>query len=135
MQPKLDEHNVAIRIDLAPDLPLVRASAGQLRTVIMSVMENSIAAMAPATDEPRTIRIATSQLGPGAVSISFEGAGPGMGADDLQSMFDPFVTTKAQGTELGLGICRMVIEQHGGALSAAGAENGGTRFEITLPAA
>jgi signal transduction histidine kinase len=135
MRQQLEEHNVAIRTDFASDLPPVRANAGQLRTVILNVIQNSIEAMAPTTDKPRTIRIATSLLGSGAVSISFEDTGPGIEADDLQSIFDPFVTTKAQGTGLGLAICRMVIEQHGGALSAGPGETGGARFEITLPPA
>ena len=132
---QFEEHNVAIRTDFAPDLPLVRANAGQLRTVILNVLQNSIEVMATTTDTPRTIRIATSLLGSGAVCISFEDTGPGIEADDLESIFDPFVTTKAQGTGLGLAICRMVIEQHGGALSAGAGEKGGARFEITLPAA
>lgn len=135
MEQQLEEHNVAIRADFAPDLPLVRANAGQLRTVILNVIQNSIEAMAPTTDKPRSIRIATSMLGSGAVCISFEHTGPGIEADDLEHIFDPFVATKAQGTGLGLAICRMVIEQQGGALTAGAGENGGARFEITLPAA
>jgi signal transduction histidine kinase len=135
MRQQLDEHNIALRTELAPDLPLVRANAGQLRTVILNVMQNSIEAMAPTTGEPRTIRIATSLLGSGAVCISFEDTGPGIVADDLATIFDPFVTTKAQGTGLGLAICKMVIEQHGGALSAGAGGDGGARFEITLPPA
>ena len=52
----------------------------------------------------------------------------------LASIFDPFVTTKPKGTGLGLAICKMIIEQHGGKLSAASdTQYGGARFEITLP--
>ena len=54
--------------------------------------------------------------------------------DKLGSIFDPFVTTKAKGTGLGLAICKMIIEQHGGKLSASSDTHyGGARFEITLP--
>jgi signal transduction histidine kinase len=64
-----------------------------------------------------------------------EDSGPGIESEDLASIFDPFVTTKAQGTGLGLAMCKMVIEQHGGAISAESGERGGARFEIALPQA
>ena len=129
----LDDHNVTTRTKLATDLPVVEGHTGQLREVILNLIQNSIEAMASTTNRPRIISIATSRLGSGAVFISLQDTGPGIEPKELASIFDPFVTTKAKGTGLGLAICKMIIDQHRGKLSAASGENGGARFEITLP--
>ena len=76
----------------------------------------------------------TSRHGANAVSISVQDSGSGIAPDKLTSIFDAFITTKAQGTGLGLAICKMIIDQHGGKLSASSdTQYGGARFEITLP--
>jgi signal transduction histidine kinase len=90
--------------------------------------------MAPTVNRPRLIRIATSRLGASAVAISLHDTGPGID-QALTGIFDPFVTTKAKGTGLGLAICKMIVEQHGGELSATSADDGGAQFGITLPTA
>jgi C4-dicarboxylate-specific signal transduction histidine kinase len=129
----LDDHNVIARTKLASDLPIVEGHTGQLREVILNLMQNSIEAMASTTDRPRIISIATSPVGSNAISISLQDTGPGIEPEKLASIFDPFVTTKAKGTGLGLAICKMIVDQHRGKLLAATGENGGARFEITLP--
>ena len=73
-------------------------------------------------------------MNPDSVSLSLQDTGPGIAPDKLASIFDAFVTTKAKGTGLGLAICKMIIERHGGKLSASSDTHyGGARFEITLP--
>ena len=129
----LDDHGVTTSTQLASGLPLVLGHAGQLREVVLNLIQNSIDAMTATTNRPRVISIATSRLGAGAIFISLQDTGPGIEPGQLARMFDPFVTTKAKGTGLGLAICKMIIEQHGGELSAASNKNGGARFEITLP--
>jgi signal transduction histidine kinase len=89
--------------------------------------------MAPTTDMPRVISIATSRLSAAAVALSVRDTGPGIEPDHLTSIFDPFVTTKTKGTGLGLAICRMIVDQHGGKLLAASPQTGGAWFEVTLP--
>lgn len=75
----------------------------------------------------------TSRHGSDSISISLQDTGPGIDPNKLTSIFDPFVTTKANGTGLGLAICKMIIEHHGGKLSAASDMHDGARFEVTLP--
>ncbi|HEY7797219.1 MAG TPA: MASE4 domain-containing protein [Hyphomonadaceae bacterium] len=127
----LDAHDVAVVTDLAPGSPVVEGHPGQLREVMLNLMQNAIDAMAAAAS-PRVITIRTSRKA-GAVSISIEDTGAGIDPAYLMSIFDPFVTTKAKGTGLGLAICKMIVDQHGGRLTASSGKSG-ARFEITLPA-
>jgi signal transduction histidine kinase len=60
--------------------------------------------------------------------------GPGIDPDKLGNIFDAFFTTKRQGMGLGLAICRMIVERHGGKLLASSGNRGGALFEIVLPA-
>jgi C4-dicarboxylate-specific signal transduction histidine kinase len=129
---ELDDHNITTRTKLASELPVILGNKAQLREVILNLAQNSIEAMA-ITSGPRVISVATALRGSDSIAISLEDTGPGIAPEQLPSIFDPFVTTKAEGTGLGLAICKMIVEQHGGNLSAASAADGGARFEITLP--
>ena len=57
--------------------------------------------------------------------------GAGIASDDLERIFQPFVTTKVQGLGMGLAICRSIIEAHGGRLWAENAPDGGATFNFT----
>jgi signal transduction histidine kinase len=132
LQKDLDAHDVAVVTDLTPGSPVVDGHPGQLREVMLNLMQNAIDAMAAAAS-PRVITIRTSRKA-GAVSIAIQDTGAGIDQAYLMSIFDPFVTTKAEGTGLGLAICKMIVDQHGGMLTASSGTSGGARFELTLPA-
>ena len=133
LRKELDDHNMLARTKLASELPVILGHSGQLREVILNLIQNAIDAMAATTNRPRVISVATARLGSDSISISLQDTGPGIDPQKLASIFDPFVTTKAKGTGLGLAICKMIVDQHGGKLSAASGADGGARFEITLP--
>ena len=133
LRKELDDHNIVAHTMLASELPTIQGNRGQLREVILNLLQNSIEAMATTTRQ-RVISIVTVRHDSDSVSLSLQDTGPGIDPDKLASIFDPFVTTKAKGTGLGLAICKMIIEQHGGKLSAASDTHYcGARFEITLP--
>ena len=133
LRKELDDHNIVAHTMLAPELPAIQGNRGQLREVILNLLQNSIEAMATTTRQ-RVISVVTARHDPDSISISLQDTGPGIDPSKLASIFDPFVTTKAKGTGLGLAICKMIIEQHGGRLSAASDTlYGGARFEVTLP--
>jgi signal transduction histidine kinase len=129
---ELDDHKVMVTTDLASDLPVVHGHRAQFRAVIVNLIKNSIDAMASTTDRPRSISIATSRSGPAEISFLLQDTGPGIEPHNLASIFDPFVTTKAKGSGMGLAICKMIVDQHGGAIWAV-SDHGGARFEIALP--
>ena len=133
LRKELDDHNIVAHVMLASDLPSIQGNRGQLREVILNLVQNSIEAMAT-TKRQRVISVVSARHDSESISISLQDTGPGIDPNRLASIFEPFVTTKAKGTGLGLAICKMIIERHGGKLSASSDTHyGGARFEITLP--
>jgi len=129
----LSIHNVTTVKNFASELPPVLGSRGQLRELLLNLIQNAIEAMAATTNRPRIITVATERLDSDAIRISLQDTGPGIDPQKLPTIFDLFVTTKPKGTGLGLGICKMVVDRHRGKLSAASDAGAGARFEITLP--
>ena len=68
-----------------------------------------------------------------AVAVAVEDSGPGIAPSQLDDIFGAFVTTKPHGMGLGLAICRMIIEHHGGALTASSDGQNGATFQFVLP--
>jgi two-component system, LuxR family, sensor kinase FixL len=67
------------------------------------------------------------------IEVSVADTGPGVSADIRARLFDPFVTTKKSGLGIGLSVCRLIIEAHGGRLWAEDNPAGGTIFRFTIP--
>jgi signal transduction histidine kinase len=129
---ELNERGIGIHLELASDLRAVLGHKGQLHEVLLNIVQNAIDAMDGVSDRPRELRVTTSLRGR-EVTLSIEDTGVGIARDRLASLFEAFVTTKARGTGLGLGICRLIIDRHDGQLSASSDLGKGTRFDVTLP--
>jgi signal transduction histidine kinase len=134
LQAELKENGVDIRPELA-ELPLVDGHKGQLRGVISNLVHNAIEALNTTTDRNRILRVTSELRGPGAIAVAVEDSGPGIDPEKLDRIFTAFVTTKSQGMGLGLAICRMIIEQHGGQLTASSDGKSGALFQFVLPIA
>jgi PAS domain S-box-containing protein len=132
---QLKDHGVATEIDFASDLPLVLGHQAQLRQVIFNLVHNAIEAMAATTDRTRLLRVSTQPQEHDAIMVAVEDSGPGIDPARLNSIFDAFVTTKANGMGLGLAICRMIVHRHGGRLSASSDGRTGARLQVILPVA
>src|SRR5262249_43546043 len=109
LQRELKDHDVATEAKLQSDLPLVDGHQGQLRQVVFNLVPNAIEAMATTTDRRRMLRLSTQPHGDDAIMVAVEDSGPGIDPGRLNSIFDAFVTTKANGMGLGLAICRMIV--------------------------
>jgi signal transduction histidine kinase len=70
-----------------------------------------------------------------AIRVAIEDSGPGIDKDKLDGIFTAFVTTKRHGMGLGLAISRMIVEYHGGKLTASSGQKGGASFQFVLPIA
>jgi two-component system NtrC family sensor kinase len=126
--------SVKVEQDMATDLPPVWADALQLQQVLVNLVTNAKQAMAEQPTAERRLRIATRALGPDRVQISVEDTGPGIPAEVLPKIFDPFVTTKGSaGTGLGLSISYGIVREHGGQLTANSRPGRGATFTIDLP--
>ena len=114
--------NASAHIELASGLPLVNGDQVQLQQVLINLLLNAGDAMLGSEDRDLTIRSRLTNQG--WVEVSFIDSGPGIPPDDLERIFQPFVTTKRDGIGLGLAVCRSIIAAHGGRLWA---ENNGAR--------
>ena len=126
-----DQHSVAMRTELAADLPAVRADRVQLQQVLMNLMVNGIEAMGKAGGELH-IRTAAAK---GELVVSVSDTGGGLPAGKLEQIFSAFFTTKPAGTGMGLAISRTIVESHEGRLWAESNSGPGATFHFTLPAA
>jgi PAS domain S-box-containing protein len=129
LRSEADRRPVVMRTELAPDLPSASADRVQLQQVLMNLMLNGIEAMSERGGE---LKITTRREG-GEVMVSVSDTGEGIPADKLEEIFNPFVTTKAEGTGMGLAISQTIIESHGGRLWATVNPDRGSTFHFTLP--
>ena len=131
----LRKNSITVDFLREPGLPYVEGDPHQLMQVFLNLILNAEQAIREARDKG-TLRIRLGNAGE-SVWASFQDDGPGIPADTLASIFDPFYTTKrpGRGTGLGLSICKSVMKEHNGTIEAANAPGGGAVFTVTLRAA
>jgi signal transduction histidine kinase len=118
--------NVSVEID--KDVPAIRADAERLRQVFENVMKNAVQAM----KDGGTLSVHLCAAGANVI-VEFSDTGPGIAAESLRRVFEPFYSTKEGGTGLGLAIARRIVEDHGGRIEASNRPDGGARVVATLP--
>ena len=132
LRAELNDHGVEARSDLT-ELPLVDGHRGQLREVILNLMHDAIEAMDAQTDVSRVLRVTSKVRDDNMIVVGIEDTGPGVDPQKLDGIFGAFFTTKSQGMGLGLAICRMIVEQHSGELTASSDGKNGALFQFVLP--
>jgi PAS domain S-box-containing protein len=126
---------VTVDLEVPGDLPPVEGDRVHLQQVLLNLILNGMDALNGAAAEDRRVRVAVRRDGDQTVEIAVSDAGPGIPAEALAHVFDPFVTTKPNGMGMGLAISRTIIEAHGGRIWAENRNGGGAAFRFTLPIA
>ena len=143
---------IAVRVDRPPDLPMVSAHYEPLRRALHNLVLNACDACEAAGTEARahggtgdaeppasritiTLRALPNGAAAPAVEIVIADTGVGIPAEQLGRIFDPYFTTKAKGTGLGLALVRQTIHDHGGAIGVTSEPGRGSSFTVTLPLA
>jgi nitrogen fixation/metabolism regulation signal transduction histidine kinase len=117
---------VPVRLDLDPDCPPVLADAQQVRQVVHNLVQNAQDASATAASQG-VITLRTRRSGSGTwVRLSVIDDGPGFAQTILQRAFEPYVTTKAKGTGLGLAVVKKIMDEHGGRVELVNRREGDT---------
>ena len=130
----LRRRKVTVELALTGVLPLIRGDRVQLQQVILNLLVNAADAMDAVTDRERRLLVTSRRDDDGAVRVDVQDSGSGVALDDIEGVFAPFYTTKAQGMGMGLSISRSLIEAHDGTLKAQRAEPFGMIFSFVLPA-
>jgi len=121
---------VAIRSELATDLPSTQGDRVQLQQVVHNLLRNARDAMLGANGDPRSVVIKTA-CDDGGLRLTVTDSG--VGVESLERIFDAFYSTKSNGMGIGLWVSRSIIESHRGRIWAEPNEGPGTTFGLWLP--
>ena len=119
---------ITFTVDIPDDLPSVRIDRTLVARSVTNIIENALHAM-PSTG---TLSI-SARADTGAVRVRVSDTGVGMDAEALARAFEPYFSTKASGTGLGLPIAKRNVELNGGAVSVTSERNRGTTVDVVLP--
>jgi two-component system, LuxR family, sensor kinase FixL len=134
MRTDLIDRGVSLKTEIAGDLPQILADRVQIQQVLLNLLTNACDAMAGAEPQERRLLLRADRSD-GSVHVSLADRGTGLPADEIERVFEPFVTTKSHGLGLGLTVCRTIISAHGGRLWATNNSDRGATFHFELPAA
>jgi PAS domain S-box-containing protein len=126
-----------ITVDFLPEssLPEVSGDPHQVMQVFLNLVVNAEQAIREVRDRGTLlIRVGRTT---GGIAVIFQDDGPGIPAEIISNIFDPFYTTKrpGRGTGLGLSICKAILREHGGNIEVNSGLAGGAVFTVTLPIA
>ena len=124
------EQGVRVSLRCERNLADVVVDKIQIQQVALNLIRNAIEAME--TTSRRELTIGVSEQN-GFAFFFVADTGTGIATEIAEQLFQPFVTSKANGMGVGLSICRTIIEAHGGRIAARANDGGGTVFEFTLP--
>jgi len=137
---KVSRGDIAVTLNLAPDLPMLEGDSHQLCQVFTNLLTNAFEALNGRGAVSITAAVAHPEddpaLMPGAspaVVVDVVDNGPGVPPELTDRIFNPFFTTKTTGTGLGLAIVSKIVDAHDGRIDVSSSAATGTRFRITVP--
>ncbi len=129
---EIAQEGIAIEVDIAADLPDLPADEAQLRQALINLVRNAREALAGAPVKRLGISVAHDRAARRLV-VRVSDSGAGIDKADLGKIFDPFFSTKAQGTGLGLALVQQIVVDHGGQIDVDSAPGRGTTFTLAFP--
>lgn len=127
-----EQHQAHYELQFQPLQGLVRCNPDLFVSAFSNLVENAIQACRGAGVEP-SLTLQVQSLGNSLLRISLRDNGPGIPAGLEQKILEPFFTTKATGTGLGLAVVKAIVESHGGRFVIANDDSAGARVDLTLP--
>jgi signal transduction histidine kinase len=128
LAPELEQHRIEVKLELRADLPSLLLDADQIKQAIYNLIRNAAQAM----PDGGRLRI-EGHFNDFEVRLCFEDSGRGISAEQMGRLFQPFSTTRATGTGLGLLIVRRIVREHGGEIDIESSVGKGTRVSLWLP--
>jgi PAS domain S-box-containing protein len=131
-QREVRRNRVALRTELATNLPSVLGDRVQLQQVLMNLILNGIEAVSTVEDRSRDLVIRAQRSEGDQIRVAVQDSGIGFDPMNAERIFDAFHTTKSGGLGMGLSISRSIVENHGGRLWAELNDGPGATFQFTL---
>ena len=129
--------NIHVSLSLSKELPVIKANASALRQVLNNLIINACHALETQTNkDDKHIEITTNKAAMTTgnyIDLVISDNGSGVPEDIRDSLFDPYVSSKAKGSGLGLAIVKRIIEEHSGTVWLSDNPNGGTAMHVRLP--
>src|SRR5574343_235902 len=122
-----------IIVDLPQQLPRIVVDRIMIEQVLLNLVKNGIEAMHDVPFERRQLTLQAKLVDERMLEVTVTDQGHGLAEEDIEKIFAPFYTTKAEGMGIGLAICRSIIEFHQGRLWVTPRREGGTIFHFTVP--
>jgi two-component system, NtrC family, sensor histidine kinase HydH len=135
LRPRFAEAGVQPQLDLEPNLPKLQLDANHVEQIFMGLVTNAL----EATPKGGRVSIRTNILkGNGSatsVNVSIEDTGEGIPVDSRERVFEPFFSTKPDGTGIGLPLAKKFVERNRGKITISEGSSGGARFDVAFPVA
>ena len=125
---------LSMTLHLDADIGAIEADSGRVRQILHNLLRNAIEALSGREQAAVVVRTAAiSDRGQRLAEMRVEDNGPGFDDDIMETLFDPYVTSKPKGTGLGLAIVKKLVEEHAGQLRAGNLDTGGAYVSVVLP--
>ncbi len=129
LSPEIKSREIQVKLDLSPELPALELDATQIKQALYNVIRNAYQAVSP----PKGHILVQTSVTEYEVTLAISDNGSGISPEAMGSMFEPFKTSKVDGTGLGMLIVRRILREHGGELEVESEEEAGTTVTLYFP--
>jgi len=129
LRPELELTGIALELRTEAELPAIDGDPQLLEEVLANLIKNAREALGSGGH----IWLSAVDKSQHGIELAVEDDGPGIPESVLADLFKPFHTTKAEGTGIGLALCKKIVDEHGGQITAGRSARGGARIAIRLP--